>query len=77
MREMRRAEAEFSVHLFSCKNVEEALSIAEQWLAKRQEIQRAEQVSFEASWAELKSLLTHSPKALHRKSVFNAESKPE
>jgi hypothetical protein len=77
MREMRRAEAEFSVHLFSCNTATEALAVCDRWLAKRQEIQSAEQAHFDESWANLKALLTQSPKALKRRQRTHLTDEPE
>jgi hypothetical protein len=77
MREMRRAEAESSVHLFSCKTAEEALSICERWLARRQEIQKEEQRLFDNSWADLKALLTHSSRAVHRSDKDSSDAGAE
>lgn len=63
MREMRRAEAEFSVRLFSCNTRDGAEALCDQWLAKRREIIAAEQTLFEAAWQDLLALLAN-PKAL-------------
>ena len=65
MREMRRAEAEFSVRLFSCNTRDGAMVLCDQWLAKRKEIIATEQRLFEESWSELLALLANS-KALRR-----------
>ena len=63
MREMRRAEAEFSVRLFSCNTKDSALALCDQWLAKRREIIANEQLVFDESWRQLLSLL-ENPNAL-------------
>jgi hypothetical protein len=57
MREMRRAEAEFSVRLFACNSPADALILCNQWMAKRLEILGAEQQLFATSWAEIVALL--------------------
>jgi hypothetical protein len=63
MRQMRRAEAEFSIKLFTCKGADEAMVLCHQWMAKRLEILGAEQQLFAKSWTDLVSLLSHSSHA--------------
>jgi hypothetical protein len=58
MREMRRAEAEFSVRLFACQGPSDALVLCNQWMAKRLEILASEQQLFARSWNELVALLS-------------------
>jgi len=58
MREMRRAEAEFSVRLFACQSPSDALVLCHQWMAKRLEILGSEQQLFARSWGELVALLS-------------------
>jgi hypothetical protein len=51
--------------------------VCDRWLAKRQEIQSAEQAHFDESWANLKALLTQSPKALKRRQRTHLTDEPE
>lgn len=60
MREMRRAEAEFSVRLFACRGPDDALILCNQWMAKRLEILASEQQLFAKSWGELVALFSES-----------------
>jgi hypothetical protein len=53
MQQMRRAEAEFSVRLFTCRNPDDALVLCNQWMAKRLEILATEQQLFARCWSEL------------------------
>ena len=57
MRDMRRAEAEFSVRLFACHSASDALVLCHQWMAKRLEILASEQQLFARAWGELVTLL--------------------
>jgi len=66
MREMRRAEAEFSIRLFSCKDAEGALTICDQWLARRDAIIESERKAFDKAWPELLEAVK-SPRALKRR----------
>jgi len=67
MREMRRAEAEFSVRLFACSGPDDALVLCNQWMAKRLEILAAEQQLFARSWADIVSLLSKATSVGDRK----------
>jgi hypothetical protein len=71
MHEMRRAESELSVHLFSCSSRDDAMALCNQWLAKRRDIQESEQQLFEKSWTELMTLLSQPAKSLRRRGKGN------
>ena len=60
MRQMRRAQADFSIRLFMCRSNEDAMALCNQWMAKRLEILDAEQQLFAKSWTDLISLLGSS-----------------
>ncbi|MGB8365213.1 MAG: hypothetical protein WCE20_11895 [Rhizomicrobium sp.] len=77
MREMRRAESEFSVHLFSCRSQDSAMALCNQWLAKRREIQENEQQLFEKSWMELMTLLSQPAKSSQRRGKGGPTTKQE
>lgn len=66
MREMRRAEAEFSIRLFSSTNPQGALAICEQWLTRRNEIIESERIAFDKTWPELLEAVKN-PRALKRR----------
>jgi len=53
MQQMRRAEAEFSVRLFTCRGTDDAIVLCNQWMAKRLEILGAEQQLFAKCWGDL------------------------
>jgi hypothetical protein len=68
MREMRKAEAEFSIRLFACRGPDDAMVLCNQWMAKRLEILGAEQQLFAKLWTDLVSLLGQTSSAFgHRK----------
>jgi hypothetical protein len=67
MREMRRAQAEFSIHLFACKGASDALALCNEWMAKRLEIIQSEQQVFENAWTDLISLLGKNATAADHK----------
>jgi len=76
MREMRRAEAEFSIRLFSCSNAEGALAICDQWLARRREIIELERNSFDKAWPGLLDAIKN-PQALKRRTQTGKDGDDE
>jgi hypothetical protein len=76
MREMRRAEAEFSIRLFSCNSTEGALALCDQWLAKRKEIIETERNAFDKAWPSLLEAVKN-PRALKRREQSSADEDGE
>jgi hypothetical protein len=61
MRQMRRAEAEFSIRLFTCRGKGDAMVLCNQWMAKRLEILAAEQHLFATCWTDLVAAFGNTP----------------
>jgi hypothetical protein len=76
MREMRRAEAEFSIRLFSRNSADAALALCDQWLAKRNEIIQAERSAFDKAWPELLEAVKN-PRALKRREQSGTDRNDE
>jgi len=73
MRELRGIEADFSTKLFASSGPEEAMSICNQWMAKRLELIGKEQEALAKSWIEIIGLLSDSAKTAFRQPVRKSE----
>lgn len=73
MRELRGIEADFSAKLFASSGPEEAMSICNQWMAKRLELIGKEQQALAKSWVEILGLLGDSAKTAFKQPAQKGE----